>query len=88
MNRFSSLHGENPLEVRSHFDVTSTPKARNTTDVGVRWFLVIFSFQDGPTRRGDMQGAYFVAGAEDRSLIAALVLSQDGFIFARRYLRK
>ena len=79
---------KNPLEVRSHFDVTSTPKARNTTDVGVRWFLVIFSFQDGPTRRGDMQGSYLVAGAEDRSLIAALVLSQDGFIFARRYLRK
>ena len=35
-----------------------------------------------------MQGAYLVAGAEDRSLIAALVLSQDGVIFARRYLRK
>ena len=35
-----------------------------------------------------MQGAYLVAGAEDRSLIAALVLSQDGLIFTRRYLRK
>ena len=79
---------KNPLEVRSHFHVTSRLEARTSTDVGVKWFLVIFSFQDGPTRRGDMQGAYLVAGAEDRSLIAALVLSQDGFIFARRYLRK
>ena len=35
-----------------------------------------------------MQGAYLVAGAKDRSLRAALVLSQDGFIFARRYLRQ
>ena len=79
---------KNPLEVRSYFHVTSRLEVRTSTDVGVKWFLVIFSFQDGPTRRGDMQGAYLVAGAEDRSLIAALVLSQDGFIFARRYLRK
>ena len=57
---------KNPLEVRSHFDVTSRLEARTSTDVGVKWSLVIFSFQDGPTRRGDMQGAYLVAGAEDR----------------------
>ena len=69
---------KNPLEVRSHFHVTSRLEVRTSTDVGVKWFLVNFSKNDGPTRRGEHAGSlsYLVAGAEDRLQIATLALSQ------------
>ena len=66
---------QNPLEVRSHFHVTSRREVRTSTDVGVKWFLVIFPKMTAPHAGGGMQGAYLVAGAEDRLLIAALAIS-------------